>query len=162
MAKKDGILIQIVFSQVLVGSLESSDASHFSISFYVPEYAPDGSLVQQTRAPSSVTKEGTDSIILHFNSGNVNGFQNAVGDITIAYDGAGSIHGIGGYVSAFTYTFTPEDLEMKPNQHMTDSISINIGASSTLTAITWRYGFDTENISVDISAVGTLTRVEDL
>lgn len=69
-------------------------------------------------------------VLLTLPSGNMNSFQNAVGDVTVSYDGSGTLMGHGGPVADFEVSFTPKDLIPKVPfnniEHVTLSgISIN-------------------------------------
>ena len=91
-------------------------------------------------------------------------FESAAGDITVAYDGSGTLQGAGGPVVAFTQSFTPADLIPKPDQNDQEHISINsITANGTLTAIQYVSAKAEEHISITgITAVGVLTNINDI
>lgn len=100
--------------------------------------------------------------VLTFPSGNVNSFRNAVGDITLTYDGAGELEGEGGPVQEFEETFTPVDLIPKHNPNDVEHIELNLIAAGTLTRIYYTDAQEREHISLAVSASGVLTHVDDL
>ncbi len=52
-------------------------------------------------------------------------FNNVEGDLTVKYDALkGNLSGRGGPVEGFTETFTPTDLEPKPNPHVAETIAV--------------------------------------
>ena len=52
-------------------------------------------------------------------------FNNVEGPLTVQYDQTvGSLRGRGGPVEGFTETFTPTDLEPKPNPHVAETITV--------------------------------------
>lgn len=109
--------------------------------------------------------QGDDRVlILSFNPGNVNSIQNAAGDITVAYDGSGTLKGQGGPVLAFEHTFTPVGLIPKNNQHDMEHIEISsIQAFGRLDRIYYHGMKATEHIGIsNIEAVGRLIRVDDI
>ena len=91
-------------------------------------------------------------------------FESAAGDITVAYDGAGTLQGAGGPVAAFSRTFAPTALVPKPHQNDAEHISIaSLAAAGTLTRIYYRTGAESEHISIaGITAVGKLTNVKNI
>lgn len=91
-------------------------------------------------------------------------FESAAGNITVAYDGAGTLQGAGGPVAAFSRTFAPTELVAKPHQNDAEHISIaSVAAAGTLTRIYYRDGAAFEHISIaGITAVGKLTNVKDI
>ena len=100
--------------------------------------------------------------VLTFPSGNVNGFRNAAGDITLTYDGAGGLEGEGGPVENFEETFTPIELVPKPNQNNAEHIELSLIAIGTLTRIYHTNTQEREHISLAVSASGVLTHVDDI
>ena len=93
-------------------------------------------------------------------------FESAAGDITVAYDGGGSLVGEGGAVLAFTQSFAPTDLVPKPHQNDVEHIEISsIAATGTLTKINYTdtAAQDMGHIEIaSITATGTLTNVNDI
>lgn len=95
-----------------------------------------------------------------------NGFRNVVGDLTLAYNSTlGSLSGLGGPVSSFSTTFTPEDLVRKPDINEPVHIDCLFSGSSLLLRIYYSSYQDEQNANVKLSSVtgsGTLTNVNDL
>lgn len=102
------------------------------------------------------------SVDLYFPSGNVNDFQNAVGDITVDYDGEGSLEGAGGAVEAFSEDFTPTGLVAKWNPADNEHLEMSVAASGSLSHVDWHYFQENEHLEMSIAAVGVLTHVNDL
>lgn len=138
--------------------------SKFTVMFQQYDYVPGGSLSQVTRVPESIEVVDEFTIILRFASGNVNSFQRAVGDISVAYDGSGSLQGQGGPVLAFEKTFTPVDLDPKNNPHITEHVEIHgVQATSRLTRVYYTNVKETEHVEISgIAATGSLIHVNDI
>ena len=103
-------------------------------------------------------------IVLRFDPGNVNSIQRAAGDITIAYDGSGTLMGQGGPVLAFEQTFSPVGLNPKNNPHEEEHIEISsIDALGVLTQVHYTSTSINEHIEFgEIVATGTLIHVDDI
>lgn len=103
-------------------------------------------------------------LVLVFDPGTPNSIQRAAGDITVTYDGSGTLVGEGGPVAAFEHTFTPVDLDPKNNPLFDEHIEIaNIVSTGILTRIYYTNISENEHIDLaDISAVGVLTRIDDI
>lgn len=103
-------------------------------------------------------------IVLCFKSGNVNSIQNAVGDVTIAYDGSGTLTGLGGPVLAFEKTFLPVDLNPKNSPNDEEHIEVtDIKATSNLMRIFHTNTSCTEHIEItEVSATAALTNISDI
>ena len=104
-------------------------------------------------------------IVLCFDSGNTKSIQRAIGDITVAYDGSGTLKGVGGPVLAFEETFTPVGLSSKNHPHIMENVQVlNVQATGILTKIQYfSYYNVTGRIDVtNISANGILTHVDDI
>ena len=160
--KADGAKIQITLDQPLTGYV-SGNQSHFTVS--VPEYdmVPGGTLSTASKAIAS-TAAGDDAKELVLEMEPLQRFESAAGDITVAYDGAGTLQGAGGPVAAFTRAFAPTELVPKPHQNDAEHISIaSVAAAGTLTRIYYRDCAALEHISIaGITAVGKLTNVKDI
>jgi hypothetical protein len=91
-------------------------------------------------------------------------FESAAGNITVAYDGNGTLQGAGGPVAAFEQSFAPTDLIPKPDQNDQEHINIaSISAASNLMRIYYTNTYENEHINIaSITAVGTLTNIKDL
>jgi hypothetical protein len=81
-------------------------------------------------------------------------FNNVVGPLTVQYDQTvGSLRGRGGLVEGFTETFTPTDLEPKPNPHVAENIEVSAEASVDFIEVTYKQGYAAdEQITVSASA----------
>lgn len=103
-------------------------------------------------------------IVLTFDSGNTKSIQRAAGDITVAYDGSGTLMGQGGPVLAFETTFTPKFLDPKNNPHDAEHLDIaDVVSIGRLTRIYYENTSESEHIELsDVIAVGTLTRIDDI
>lgn len=143
-------------------------AGHFSVEFETRDYAPDGAIREVSRqiASCSFPDEDDGTVIeLLLPSGNVHSYQNALGDVTLVYDGAGGLRNGTARVLPFSEIFTPEELEQKPDQMHEEHIEIvSITASGTITAITYHdVRAADENVEIsDVTATGILTDIGDL
>ena len=80
-------------------------------------------------------------------------FNNVVGPLTVQYDQTvGSLRGRGGPVAGFTETFTPTDLEPKPNPHVAENIEVSAEASVDFMEVTYNQAYADEQITVSASA----------
>lgn len=80
-------------------------------------------------------------------------FNNVEGPLTVQYDQSqGSLRGRGGPVEGFTETFTPTDLEPKPNPHVAENIEVSAEASVAFTKVTYNQGYADEQITVSATA----------
>lgn len=103
-------------------------------------------------------------IALVFDSGTPNSIQRAAGDITVAYDGSGTLIGEGGPVIAFEHSFTPTGLDPKNNPHEAEHLAvIDIVATGKLTRV--RYNDTTEHEHVElinIVVAAKLVAIDDI
>lgn len=106
----------------------------------------------------------TTRIVLLFPSGTPNSIQRAVGDVTIAYDGSGTLTGQGGPVLAFEQKFTPKNLDPKNNPYKEEHIELsNIQATSNLKRIYHSDSFEPEHIDItSITGVCALISINDI
>lgn len=153
--------IIVTFNRALTGSLTGA-APHFTAYLSVPVYSPDGALQTETRTPVSVAASGSDTIVLTFAAGNLTDLNNAVGGITLSYDGAGPLAGEGGPVFPFSETFTPVGLTPKYNIGDLEHIELGMTAAGVLTRIYWTRAQETEHISIGVTASGTLKHIDDI
>lgn len=112
-----------------------------------------------------ILSAGDDHIlVLEFEKGNVNSFQNAVGDINVVYAG-GTLLGLGGAVAPFDMNFTPEGLNAKNNPSDCEHIEISsIEAICDLKRIMYT-SVQSGNEHIEITGVeafGTLTSINDI
>lgn len=139
--------------------------SKFSISFEEYTFVPGGTLVRTTRFAKAIEQVDDYTILLIFPSGNLNSVQRAVGEITIAYDGSGTLTGLGGPVLAFEKTFLPVDLDPKNNPNDEEHIEIsNIQAASNLMRVYYTNTSNgSEHIEISsVTAIGSLISVYDI
>lgn len=161
--KADGAAIKIIFDSPLVGDVAGNQA-HFTVT--VPEYTyvPGGSLQAVIKAVAG-TAAGTAATELVLNMEPLQRFESAAGDITVAYDGLGTLSGDSGAVEAFSVTFTPTELAPKPDQNDEEHIEISsITATGTLTEIQYQDAqAGAEHIEITgITATGVLTHINDI
>lgn len=120
--KADGGLILITFTQPLIGTIEGNQ-SHFTVSWYEYNYVPDGVLVSKTGTVLATYQgSSTEQIILEMQSTSL--FRNAVGNITVSYDGEGTLFGDHGDVAAFEVSFIPVGLIAKNNPNESEHLEI--------------------------------------
>lgn len=99
-----------------------------------------------------VEESDTNILLLHLAPGTKNSFRRAVGDITVSYDGKGSLMGMGGPVMAFDVSFTPEGLLRKDNPNVSENIRVaDVSISSALKGIFYTDTKTDEH--VDVAAV---------
>lgn len=127
----------------------------------------DGSITPTLKSVRIQMMDASDTnvIFLTFDAGVARSIQRAAGDITVAYDGSGSLIGEGGPVLAFEHTFTPADLDPKNNPNDAEHIEVvDIVATGILKQIFYTdVDNGGEHIALsNISAVGTLTRIDDI
>jgi len=80
-------------------------------------------------------------------------FNNVEGPLTVQYDQTvGSLRGRGGPVEGFTETFTPTDLEPKPNPGVAENIEISAEANVNFTKVAYNQRYSDEQITVSASA----------
>ena len=104
-------------------------------------------------------------VLLTLASGNINSFQNAAGDVTVSYDGSGTLTGYGGPVAAFEVSFNPKDLIPKVPfnniEHVTLSdVFINANLIRTIRADT--KAKDEHVTLAGIEIVASLTHVDNI
>lgn len=153
--------IIVTFDRPLTGSL-SGVWSHFTARFLTPEFSPGGELIEALRRPVLVTASGSDTLVLTFRDGNQVALNNAVGQITLEYDGAGPLTGAGGPVYPFAESFTPRRLTPKYNAGDTEHIQIRLRAEGTLTRIYWSEAAGRDHIALGVTASGALIHIKDL
>lgn len=80
-------------------------------------------------------------------------FNNVEGALTVQYDQSqGSLRGRGGPVEGFTETFTPTDLEPKPNPHVAENLEVSAEVNVTFTKVTYNQRYADEQITVSATA----------
>lgn len=161
--KGDGAKIKLVFTQNLVGDVAGNQAA-FTIT--VPEYTyvPGGVIINVVKAVlSTYAGDSPKELILEMQP--LQRFESAVGDITVAYSGTGTLVGQGGPVAAFSQAFTPLELTPKPDQNNQENVEISaVMPNIILTSITHsntQAGAENIEVSGCIPTV-TLTHINDL
>lgn len=102
-------------------------------------------------------------LVLAFDYGTTTSVQRAVGDITVAYDGTGTLMGKGGPVAAFEHSFTPEGLNPKNNPHDPEHIAADISVNATLVRIHYTdVPSGAEHLEAAISVAANLISVDDI
>lgn len=159
----EGLIIAIKFTEELIEAEGSEGA--FTISFNQWKYVPNGYLEVTTREVDLVEIDQEDAHILYLNfpPGMTHSIQNAVGDITVAYDSTkGTLRGLGGPVQNFTQTFTPTDLEPKYNPHEEEHLSLGLTFDDDLISIQYNNTKEDEHIDLELTFTSTLTYIGDL
>lgn len=80
-------------------------------------------------------------------------FNNVEGPLTVQYDQSqGSLMGRGGPVEGFTETFTPTDLEPKPNPGIAENLEVSAEATVNFTKVTYNQRYADEHITASATA----------
>lgn len=162
----DGRQIAIRFTEAITSGIDTCPATSFTVT--VPEYTyvPGGTIQNVAKTVESVTAHPTEPNTVILTMAATERFESAAGNITVTYNGAGGLIGVGGSVASGTITFSPSDLIPKPDQNDEEHIEItDISADGTLTRI---YYTDTAEQDqghieiVGIAAIGTLTHINDI
>ena len=159
-----GQTVFVTFDAELLPDFAPGVLSSLKARFQTRTYAPDGEIITVERTPVQVLLDTDGKLVLTFGGGNQNDLSNALGDISIVYDGSGGLTGDGNPVVPFTQTFTPVGLVQKPNQRHAEHIEVSdITVMGVLTSILYRYGYEMEHIELSgITVSGVLTNVEDI
>lgn len=162
----NGTGLVIEFTKDIISLTVVDNEDNFTVSFQTYDFVPGGSLTTVNRTVTSIGIDETNPCKLHlgFDSGVTNSLQNCVGDIKVVYTN-GTIYGEGGPVANFEITFTPDDMAYKYNPNVeTGHVEIgDVTAVGNLIEVVYHNTNDAENISIsEISAVGTLTHIDDL
>lgn len=161
--KGDGAKIKITFDKTLTGEA-SGNQSHFTVTAKEYNWVPDGTLQSVVKTVLS-TEAGSTAKEVVLNMVGTTRFESAV-ELTVAYDGLGTLVGSTGNVEAFSQTFVPTELIPKPDQRAQEHIEISaLLATGILTKISITTTATQEGGHVEIvsfSATGTLTHVNDL
>ncbi|MEG2383850.1 MAG: hypothetical protein RSB39_09715 [Oscillospiraceae bacterium] len=162
--KGDGAKISIRFSEPIISGVVGSEGA-FSVVVPEYDYVPGGALRDVAKAVLSVSAGANASMII-LEMPPLERFENAAGNITVVYNGAGGLAGYGGSVAAFTQSFAPTELIPKPDQNDAEHIEIkSIAATGTLTKINYTdtASQDMGHIEiVGITATGKLTHIKDI
>ena len=143
----------------------TGNESHFTITVPEYDYVPNGVLHDVVKAVSSISQgDNSKEIVLEMMP--LERFESAGGDITVAYDGLGTLAGSTGNVEAFSQTFVPQGLVPKPDQNIQEHIEISsITATGINTKVYYINTAEQEQGHVEvisISATGILTHVNDI
>lgn len=161
--KGEGGYIKITFTEPLT-SIVSGNQPHFTVSWQEYDMVPGGSLINKTGEVLE-TFAGETNYILILGMQPLQRFKNAVGRITVSYDGAGTLQGEGGSVEEFSVSFLPQDLIAKNNPHHSEHLEISsITVTGSLPLVTY-YDSQSNPEHLEISSItvsGTLTNIEDL
>lgn len=126
----NGMEITVVFTEDLLESNLTLLASHLGIIDQEYTYVPEGSLQTTTRTIASVTKVDNKTLLLTVTKPSL---SNAIGNVTITYDGLGGLRGLGGPSAAFTGTFAITGVTWKGNQNDVEHIQFkHLEATVTL------------------------------
>ena len=136
----------------------------FTVSFDEYNFVPGGSTSRKTRVATAIEIVDSHTIALLFNSGCTNSIQRAAGDITVSYDGSGTLRGQGGPVLAFEKTFIPAGLDPKNNPHDVEHLELlSISANIVLSKIRYHYAYEVEHVELaSMTATCSLIHVDDL
>lgn len=168
-SKGEGALILIAFTDSLL-SFSSSAVNSITVNWQEYDMTPEGTLLFRSEHPTNLYFGANESqLILEMSSSTL--FRNAVGNITVVYDGSGGLGGYGGPVSQFSRMFTPSDLVPYFN-HFNDPehfqlSNIEISKNSTYLVYITRpqYSIPNEHAvelrDIQISHL-TLTNIEDV
>lgn len=139
-----------------------NDYSSSTLSIRI-ELATTDSLVSPALSNLRVkVKDETDrkSIVLHMASR----INNAAGAVEIRYTGGGNLQGAGGFVGAFTNSFTPTEMQYSGGVNDSEHMEIsNIVPAGTLTKIFYSNAFAEDHIELSgITVSGVLTHIDDI
>ncbi len=110
----------------------------------------------------SVSKHPTEanSILLDFDTLNLERFNNVRGNLTIEYDASkGSLAGSGGLVESFIKSFMPLDLVRKPQIGHTHIFDVGVNVQSDFIRIYYSNYYGEEKFSITASATSELIPV---
>lgn len=172
MAKGDGLIVKVRFTEPLVldETIENplaGNESNFKIKFdaYDPAIDRNVQVARDVIAVTLVPDSENKVIQLTLAEGNVNSMQQATGDIIVAYDGGGTLIGLGDPVAAFELLFTPEGVTYKGHQSNIEHIDIaEYTITSKMTKVTYHSAkHGAEHVSVNEFAVSsTLTHIDNI
>jgi len=160
----DGGYIKIEFTMPLTGAVGGNE-SHFTVRWQEYDMVPGGTLITKEVTPLE-THAGITEYIVILGMPALQRFINTVGNITVIYDGGGTLSGIGGAIEPFSVSFAPHDLVPKPNQNDLENIEIaNVSATGVLTRIyysSYQEGAEHAVEIAGVSATAVLTYIGDL
>lgn len=151
-------ILEIQFCDKLWGN-----ESHFTITSKECDYAPEGSIVNIVRKATAVyVGDSNKEVIIEMDP--KDRFESSA-ELTIAYDGLGTLAGSTGNVEAFSQTFVPQGLAPKPDQNATGHVEIsNITATGIVVTILYKNASSgDERIEItNITAMATITHINDI
>lgn len=157
---EEGGYIKITFTYPLVGAITNNERN-FSVIWNEYDMVPEGTLFTKNVHPLSVYIGNTEfELILGMSA--ADRFRNVVGEVTVYYDGGGSLAGENGPVERFYASFNPHDLICKPNQNDAEHIEIvNVIADGTLFTIGHMDNYAKgEHLEIeDVNMNGTLIQI---
>ena len=157
---EEGGYIKIIFTYPLIGTITNNERN-FSVIWNEYDMVPEGTMFTKDVHPSSVYI-GNNEFELILGMSAEDRFRNVVGDITIYYDGGGSLRGTNGPVERFRASFNPHDLICKPNQNDAEHAEIiNVIADGMLFAIGYIDNYAKgEHLEIeDVNMDGTLIKI---
>lgn len=159
--KGDGAAIKVTFDKALLGDV-SGNQSHFTVTAKEYNWVPNGTLQNVVKTVLSTAAGATTKEVI-LNMADLTRFESAV-ELTVAYDGLGTLAGSTGNVEAFSQTFVPLDLVPKPDQNDAEHIEIaDVTANGSLIGITYLSSSTDGHLELsEITAVGVLTNINDL
>lgn len=160
-----GNTIFLSFDTEILSTLSPSILQSLKARFQTRIYAPDGEIITVERTPVQVIVDAYGKLSITFPSGNTVGLGNALGDITVVYNGGGGVTAGGNPVEPFEMAFTPVGLTQKPDQMHEEHLEIaSITASGALSLISYKDSkAEDEHVKISgITATGTLTDIGDL
>lgn len=135
----------------------------FEVKGKVCTYAPDGELVEETFDVVSVSLHDTVENALLLEIDDFDRFESVVGDLTVSYSRVrGNLSGTRGAVDDFSFSFPPEGLVWKGDQHDAEHISVTLNASGNFIRVYYSDVQEAEHIEVSLSATGVLTHIDDI
>ena len=161
-----GTEVAIRFTEPLTSAPPES-AEHFIVTISEAAYVPGGPLSKSSKPVISVELSADDPhiLILYFQDGMYTSIRNAVGEVTVQYNG-NTLTGLNGLVPKFVENFSPEGLYMKPHPNDAEHIDIsNVTLQATLTEINYSnacVGGEHLQITAATMDGGVLTHINDL
>lgn len=153
-----------IYEVELCETVGVGNEAKFKVSFDQYSFVPEGTLSKTEKDIESIEVVDENTIVLALFDGNMKSIQNSIGEVTVIYDGSGSLMGIGGAVEAFEVKFTPEELTYKGHQNDVEHIEIvGVQATSNLIEILYIDSRCVEHIEIaDVIAVGSLISIDDI
>lgn len=141
----------------------SDNNAHFTVTAKEYDYVPNGTLKDVVKPVFSVSAGDTNKDVVLEMYGTTR-FESAV-ELTVAYDGLGTLSGSTGNVEAFFQSFTPQELAPKPDQNNQEHIKIaSVSSNSNLIKLYYSSAKAAdEHVSLSsITGICTLTNIHDL